>query len=131
MHCEDTENRKRKVAMKTLKLVLKKQWYDMIASGEKKEEYREMSDYWILRLTKHCPHGQATAAFLAVDMNMWSRVFEKPISGWDAVTFYMGYAKDRPQMTFKIREIVCDEGKREWGAEPGKKYFVIKLGDRL
>lgn len=27
---------------KTLHLVLKSQWYDMIASGEKKEEYREI-----------------------------------------------------------------------------------------
>lgn len=28
--------------MKTLHLVLKKRWFDMILSGEKKEEYREI-----------------------------------------------------------------------------------------
>lgn len=31
--------------MKELKLVLKKKWYDMIASGIKKEEYRDATEY--------------------------------------------------------------------------------------
>lgn len=35
--------------MSTLKLTLKKKWFDMIASGEKKEEYREIKPYWIKR----------------------------------------------------------------------------------
>ena len=30
---------------KTLHLVLKRKWWGMIASGEKKEEYRTQSDY--------------------------------------------------------------------------------------
>ena len=30
--------------MKTLTLSLKKQWFDMIKSGEKKEEYREIKE---------------------------------------------------------------------------------------
>ena len=30
--------------MKTLNLVLKHKWYDMITSGEKKEEYREIKE---------------------------------------------------------------------------------------
>jgi hypothetical protein len=34
-------------------------------------------------------------------------------------------------MTFKITEIKCGGGKEEWGAEPGKDYFVIKLGERV
>ena len=36
--------------MKTLDLVLKKKWFDMIASGEKTEEYREIKPYWESRL---------------------------------------------------------------------------------
>jgi hypothetical protein len=35
-----------------LPLVLKKRWYDMIDSGEKKEEYREYKDFWIKRIEK-------------------------------------------------------------------------------
>jgi hypothetical protein len=34
-------------------------------------------------------------------------------------------------MRFYVKEIVIGEGKKEWGAEEGKKYFVIKLGDRI
>ncbi len=33
-------------------------------------------------------------------------------------------------MTFEIDSITFDNGKEEWGAEPGKKYFVIKLKRR-
>jgi hypothetical protein len=35
----------------TLKLVLKKKWFDLILSCEKKEEYREIKPYWVKRLT--------------------------------------------------------------------------------
>ena len=36
--------------MRTLYLPLKKQWYEMIERGEKREEYREMKPYWQKRL---------------------------------------------------------------------------------
>lgn len=97
--------------MKELKLVLKKKWYDMIASGEKKEEYRDIKPYWTKRLyTKNPYYGKIRKNSL--------------------VTFYLGYGKYRPSMTFWISRIVYDEGKPEWGAEPGKIYYVIKLGER-
>ena len=35
---------------KILHLVLKRNWWDMIASGEKKEEYREVGHDWATRL---------------------------------------------------------------------------------
>jgi len=50
------------------------------------------------------------------------------------VRFQNGWArggKPAPFVTFEIREIVISEGVPEWGAEPGTKYFVIKLGERL
>ena len=96
--------------MKELKLVLKKRWYDMIASGEKKEEYRDFSEYWCSRL---------------LERGSWNvRLF-------DIVTFYLGYAKNRPSMTFRWFLTTLGEGKPEWGAEPHKKYFIIHLGERL
>ena len=36
--------------MKILDLPLKKEWYNMIESGIKKEEYREIKPYWCNRL---------------------------------------------------------------------------------
>lgn len=35
--------------MKILELPLKKEWYDMIERGEKREEYREYKEYWFKR----------------------------------------------------------------------------------
>lgn len=34
-------------------LPLKKKWFDMIASGEKKEEYREIKEYWRTRFQQN------------------------------------------------------------------------------
>lgn len=39
---------------KVLSLTVSKQWFDMIAAGDKIEEYREIKPYWIKRLTTNC-----------------------------------------------------------------------------
>lgn len=36
--------------MRILHLTLHKRWFDAIASGDKKEEYREIKPFWIKRL---------------------------------------------------------------------------------
>ena len=38
-----------------LVLPIKKKWFDMILSGEKKEEYRDVSPYWKQRFSKIFP----------------------------------------------------------------------------
>lgn len=98
--------------MNTLKLVLKKKWYDMIASGEKKEEYRDLTNYYRTRLESG---------------------WEEPYRWreYDGVTFYLGYRANRPSMSFKLDGIRIGTGRREWGAEPGKEYYVIQLGERV
>ena len=100
--------------MKELKLVLKRKWYDMIASGEKTEEYRELTEYWEKRLWEYAD---------------WSD-YASCARGFDIVTFYLGYTKNRPSMSFYWLGTDIGQGKVEWGAEPGKEYFVIKLGKR-
>lgn len=92
--------------MKRLTLPLKKQWFDMIKSGEKKEEYRSISDYWRKRL---------------IDK---SGNFKR----FDIVTFTCGYPSKYDIgrfISFVNPSITTGEGKTEWGAEPGKQYFVI------
>lgn len=106
---------------KELKLVLKKKWYDMIASGEKKEEYREVKEYWMryFGLIQFAIPGECPLTSCVIQ------------GQYDIVTFYLGYTPDRPSMSFKIKEIDIGTGKEEWGAEPGKEYYVIKLGERI
>ena len=91
----------------TLHLSLKEKWFRMIQSGEKREEYRELTDYWYKRLT----NGGVIKRF-------------------DIVHFTLGYPKrDDPDrhLTRAIADITIGTGKPEWGAEPNKEYFVIRL----
>ena len=95
--------------MKVLHLTLKKKWFDMIASGEKKEEYLEIKRHWISRII---PSGN-----LIDDCRDFS-----------AIEFKNGYSQNAPTMLVRCEEIDIGQGDPEWGAEPGKEYFVIKLG---
>lgn len=90
--------------MKTLHLNLIKKWFDMILSGEKLEEYRELSDYWKKRMTKVKQEGIKT------------------------ITFSNGYAKTCRQMIVELKYISIREGLEDWGAIKGKVYFVLHLG---
>ena len=95
--------------MKTLTLSLKKQWFDKIKSGEKKEEYRERKDYWFNRFF-HSMNPDGTSC------------------KYDRLVFTLGYPKatdTERRLVFRNPKIRVGEGKPEWGAEPGKKYFVI------
>lgn len=87
-----------------LKLVLKGKWFNMILSGEKKEEYRELKPFWEKRLKE---------------------------KEFDRVVFYHGYRSDRPYMVLECLGIEAGSGKENWGANPGQKYYVIKLGNIL
>lgn len=94
--------------MKVLHLTLKKKWFDMIASGEKKEEYRELKAYWMTRLLND--HGDRFKNF-------------------DIVRFKNGYAQDAPVMDIECEGIEVGDGKPKWGCN--KRTFIIKLGKIL
>lgn len=114
---------------KILHLTLKKKWYDMILSGEKKEEYREVKPYWIARLVDEfgAPHSCEDFNFEHKGHKCSMR---SPV-GYDIVEFKNGYRKDSPTMRVKITDIDIDVGKEKWGAEYCKPYFVISLGEIL
>ena len=105
--------------MKILHLNLKAKWYDMIESGIKKEEYREIKPFWEKRLFEKFQH---------IDEN-GETVYTKIAKDYDVVKFIYGYTKR--SMMFKLDNIVINTGNPDWGAEEGVKYFVIKLGERI
>lgn len=94
--------------MEILHLTLKKKWFDMILSGEKKEEYREIKPYWLKRLSKN--------GFL---------------KEFSFVKFKNGYSKNAPEITMEVLSISINWGVYEWGAENDNKYFVIRLGQKI
>lgn len=98
----------------TLTLPLKRKWFDLIKIGEKKEEYREINDYWKKRLVYKL--GDRHNGILTV------------LESFDNLVLTLGYPRkddaDR-HLFFRNPRIRIGEGKQEWGAEPGKRYFVI------
>lgn len=88
--------------MRVLHLNLKKRWFDMIASGEKKAEYREIKPYWVTRLTKD----------------------------FDVIKFRNGYAKDAPTMVVDFLGIERGLGNPDWGGTK-EPVYILKLGDIL
>lgn len=109
--------------MKTLHLSLKKEWYNMIESGIKTEEYREIKPYWEERLLKSNYRG-SYKKLVVKNYDKHSVLFKN----YDVVRFSYGYTKRT--MTFEIKEIVIGIGIPEWGA-PQKDVFIIKLGNKV
>lgn len=113
---------------KTLYLPLKKEWYDLIERGIKKEEYRAINAYWAKRLTtiKYKTDILYTDTISCLIDRIKEEAFFKR---FDVVVFSYGYTKRT--MAFICDCIEMGKGKTEWGAKPGEVYFIIKLGRRL
>ena len=90
--------------MRILHLTLKKQWFDMIASGKKREEYREMKPYWHKRLM-----GKT----------------------YDAIHFRNGYSRDARSMTVEMKVLLSGLGIVEWGAPENEQVYILRLGEIL
>ena len=133
---------------RTLHLSLKRKWYDMIASGEKTEEYREITPYWIKRLVDECLTDRdgaqrrwkiydKAAQYYAERIDLLRSELAGGVAAFkcfDDVHFTLGYPKADDasrHMVKRIKEIVIGTGRPEWGAAPGRMYFVIKLVERL
>ena len=108
--------------MKILHLTLKKSWYDMIECGEKTEEYREQKEYWAARLMHH----EYVERNNAIPLKRYIG-----FKHFDVVEFKNGYAKDARTMRFECKSVESGWGNSDWGAEPFKDYFIIKMGKRI
>lgn len=95
-------------------LNLKKKWFDMILSGEKKEEYREIKPYFIKRFKR--------SGHIHINKTWW------PFSMVEII-FSNGYRADRRQMKAEITGMRFHEkGLKNWGADPCEFYFILELG---
>jgi len=90
--------------MRILHLTLKKKWFDMISTGEKREEYRHIKSYWNKRLMG---------------------------KDYDVIVFRNGYSKNSPTMIVELKEILSGFGVVEWGAPESQPVYIIKLGNIL
>lgn len=97
-----------------LNLILKREWYDLIEQGIKKEEYRELKQFW----NKRFINGQIK---IGGQLYKPSEIF---------ITFQLGYRNPK-FMHFECTGYEIRNGRSEWGAEPNNKYHVLKLGNRI
>lgn len=88
-------------------LLIKKKWFDMILSGEKKEEYREIKPYYSTRF-----------------INIWGHLAYGEVK--HLVCFRNGYSYASPNFNAWC-SLRIGYGKSEWGAESNKKYYVLTI----
>ena len=100
-----------------LVLPIKKKWYDMILSGEKTEEYREIKPYYDSRFESvfGCQW-----LFRGIDGVGDTTPPEKEI------IFRNGYSRSSRQAKATCT-LTKGTGNPEWGAEPGVKYYVLHI----
>lgn len=96
-----------------LTLPIKKKWFYMILSGEKKEEYRKRSPHY----------GDRFLKYMWMSLDEASQTWKKaPL----VVKFRNGYRKDSPAFV-AICTVDIGEGRPEWGAEPGVEYYRLHI----
>lgn len=105
-------------------LPIKKKWFDMVLSGEKPEEYREIKPYWDVRIAKWLDikptkeNIEEIKRLLSCGNLSWIPSLK--------VKFINGYGSSRPSFVADC-DVSIGTGREEWGAEPGKEYYVIHI----
>lgn len=118
-----------------LTLPIKKKWFDMILSGEKKEEYREIKEYYETRFQN------LFGAVTIYPSSIFSDRREYVLLQGDAVPeeirkdsiqeiiFRNGYSKDSKAIKARCK-LRTGKGRPEWGAEPDKQYYILEILDK-
>ncbi len=83
-----------------INLNLYEKWFKMIKSGKKKEEYREIKEYY-------------------------DKIFSK-LKGQFVIAFANGFKKTRDVIYVRCNKISKGKGKKEWGA-PNELCYVLNL----
>lgn len=87
--------------MKTLFVTIKRTYFDQIASGEKKKEYRLQTPYWEKKL---------------IDRN------------YDSIIFQAGYSKTAPRMTVEYLGYQRENITHPFFGNESVNVFAINLG---
>lgn len=95
-----------------LTLPIKQEWFDMICRGEKREEYREATEYYQTRIN----------SAIAADPNCKGQEYKI-----FTVKIRAGYNSKAPAAVLRVHCIFGKGGVREWGADPDKYYYILQI----
>ena len=106
-----------------LVLPIKKKWFDMIISGEKKEEYREIKPYYDIRFKKYMPRSNN----FRYDAKDGKGQYLKDIKELDKV---MDKLKKKEYITDETEELKVDNSeivitKKEYKKLIAKQYYLL------
>jgi len=122
-----------------LRLSLRTKWFEMTKAGIKTEDYRDINEYWIRRLT-NCKIDLTEAKNELLKggkaaINKYPSLIDIPEhftpKKFDLNIMTLGYpSNDDAERILKLEHlgIRIRTGNPEWGAEPNKLYFVIMHG---
>lgn len=134
----------------TLVLPIKKKWFDMIASGEKKEEYRDIRFHWCSRIFNWLSPFEIQQFYVRYESFRdaffycygYKHTPRKAIEclyhkgnieykNIDKVLLINGYGKNAPRITVRCLGIEIGNAKPEWSDNWQGDVFIIKLGEIL
>ena len=104
-------------------LPVKKKWYDMVLSGKKPEEYREIKRYWISRILKWMGYPKSE------EKAVMQLLREKGSLKQREVLFRNGYSSTSPSFV-AMCTLRIGTGREEWGAVDGEEYFIFKIHEK-
>ena len=84
----------------------------MICRGEKREEYREATEYYQTRIN----------SAIAADPNCKGQAYKI-----FPVKIRAGYNSKAPAAVLRVHCIFGKGGVREWGADPDKYYYILQI----
>lgn len=119
-------------------LPIKKKWFDMILSGEKKEEYREIKEYYETRFQNL--FGAITIHPLYPPDNFLDRSEYELLQGEavpeeirkegiQEIIFRNGYSKNSKEIKARCR-LRIGKGRPQWEASPDKQYYILEILDK-
>jgi hypothetical protein len=117
----------------TIHLPINRKWFDMILSGEKKEEYREIKPYWWTRLLSKSSSENCEALLKNADLEPYEGYPVAPKYGNDTtLTLTAGYGRDKPRMVIELKWISIKKPNPAW-CPPHTEglWFALKLGKVL
>ena len=103
-------------------LTIKRKWLEKIRSGEKKEEYRELSPYYAARFKRFLGWELVPNAQNIVERTLRA-VGSVPFND---IILRAGYSAFAPA-TMISGYITISTGRPEWGAAEGKEYYVLHI----
>ena len=103
----------------------------MIERGEKKEEYRKITSFWVRRLCRgNCIPTDIEKQCMALRDNRsgarWN--YNNSRACFELVKFRYGFTPKA--MLYEIKYMYIGKGLAKWGAEENEEYFIIGIGKR-